>query len=95
MLSLVAAAALSATVIGADQRVYDVGVAEIDITPGYPIRLNGFGFRRTESEGVTQPIWAKAIAIGSDDEIPLILHCRSTAADNAPRNGAACPDRTR
>src|SRR5260370_30510438 len=43
--------------------IYQVGVAQIDITPDYPIRLSGFGFRRTESEGVTKRIWAKALAI--------------------------------
>jgi putative membrane-bound dehydrogenase-like protein len=52
---------------------YSVGVAKQDITPSYPIRLNGFGFRRTESEGVTQPIWAKALAIGADDVEPVVL----------------------
>jgi len=30
---------------------YSVGVAKIDITPAYPVRLSGFGFRRAESEG--------------------------------------------
>ena len=25
---------------------YDIGVAKVDITPGYAIRLSGFGFRR-------------------------------------------------
>lgn len=52
---------------------YAVGVAAVDITPDYPIRLNGFGSRRTESEGVTQRIWAKALAIGTDGEKPLVL----------------------
>lgn len=46
-----------------DAETYQVGVAQIDITPDYPIRLSGFGFRRTESEGITQRIWAKALAI--------------------------------
>src|SRR6516162_5296420 len=50
---------------------YRVGVAQIDITPNYPIRLAGFGFRRTESEGVTLPIRAKALAI--DDGEPAVL----------------------
>ena len=31
-----------------------VGVARIDITPDYPVRLHGFGFRREESAGVRQ-----------------------------------------
>ena len=43
--------------------VYDVGVAVVDITPDYPIRLNGFGFRRKESEGVSQRIYARALAV--------------------------------
>src|SRR5438067_3723393 len=51
---------------------YAVGVAKIDITPIYPVRLSGFGFRRTESEGVTQRIWAKALAFGEDDPAVLL-----------------------
>ena len=57
----------------AGEHLFEVGVAEVDITPDYPIRLNGFGFRRKESEGVTQRIRAKALAIGSDADKPLIL----------------------
>lgn len=49
-----------------------VGVARIDITPTYPIRLSGFGFRRAESEGVTHRIWAKALAFGDRDPAVLI-----------------------
>ena len=55
------------------ENVYDVGVAQVDITPAYPIRLNGFGGRREESAGVTQRIWAKAIAIGKDSDNPAVL----------------------
>ncbi len=50
---------------------YRVGVAAIDITPDTSIRLAGFGFRRAESEGVTQRIHAKALAI--DDGEPAVL----------------------
>ncbi len=53
--------------------VYAVGVARIDITPAYPVRLSGFGFRRAESEGVTQRIWAKALAIGTDEQGPAVF----------------------
>ncbi|MEY2428989.1 MAG: hypothetical protein QOJ40_1874 [Verrucomicrobiota bacterium] len=49
------------------------GVATIDITPGYPIRLSGYASRKKESEGVAQHLWAKALAIGSDKEGPAIL----------------------
>src|SRR5262245_43584961 len=50
-----------------------VGVAQVDITPDYLVRLSGFGFRRDESEGVTQRIWAKALAFGDDREGPAVL----------------------
>lgn len=50
-----------------------VGVAQLDITPGYPVRLSGFGGRRTESEGVVQRIWAKALAFPDATQGPLIL----------------------
>jgi hypothetical protein len=51
---------------------YRAGVATVDITPDYPVRLNGFGNRRTESEGVLHKIYAKAIAI-DDGSGPAIL----------------------
>ena len=50
-----------------------VGVAKVDVTPDYPIRLHGFLSRKTESQGVRQPIWARALAIGSDTEGPAVL----------------------
>ena len=43
-----------------------VGVAVEDITPAYPIRLMGYGSRKTESEGVASRLKARAIAIGDD-----------------------------
>ncbi|HZU39296.1 MAG TPA: neutral/alkaline non-lysosomal ceramidase N-terminal domain-containing protein, partial [Gemmataceae bacterium] len=59
-------------VAGHEAAVYQVGVAAVDITPGYPVRLSGFGFRREEAAGVTQPIWAKALAI-DDGHGPVVL----------------------
>src|SRR4051794_3245079 len=56
----------------ASQGEYAVGVAQVDITPGYPVRLSGFGFRRAESEGVLHRIWAKALAIGAKEPAVLI-----------------------
>ena len=50
------------------QSLYDVGVASVDITPSYPIRLCGYAVRKTESEGVAQHLYAKALAIGSDKD---------------------------
>src|SRR5437016_2654765 len=53
---------------------YQVGLAKIDITPAGPIRLSGFSFRQTESIGVRQHIYARAMAIRApgDDE-PAVL----------------------
>src|SRR5438552_14542884 len=44
----VALLALGAWPISAAEN-YAVGVAKVDVTPSYPVRLSGFGFRRTES----------------------------------------------
>jgi hypothetical protein len=60
------------TANGADG-LLPVGAAKVDITPDYPVRLSGFGFRRTESEGVTLKIWAKALAFGDEKNGPAIL----------------------
>ena len=50
-----------------------VGAADIDITPEYPVRLSGYGGRRSTHEGVDQPIKAKALAIGGDHELAILL----------------------
>ena len=57
-----------------DQPVsHHIGVAKIDVTPDYPVRLSGFGFRREESDGTQQRIWAKALAIGGDTKDAVVL----------------------
>ncbi len=43
-----------------------VGAAVVDVTPSYPIRLMGYGSRKTESEGVASPLKVRALAIGGD-----------------------------
>ena len=50
-----------------------VGVARVDITPAYPIRLSGYAVRKTEATNAVQKLWAKALAIGSDNEAPALL----------------------
>jgi hypothetical protein len=58
----------------ADPEPVPVGVAQIDITPTTPIRLAGYGSRKTESEGVAGRLRAKALAIGADgDPGPVLL----------------------
>lgn len=67
---------VSAVVLAAESPAdtpYEVGVGQVDVTPTYPIRLNGFGFRREESEGITQQIWAKALAIRQRGSAPVVL----------------------
>jgi hypothetical protein len=63
---------------GEDSREYLIGRATADITPDYPVRLNGFGFRRTESEGVRQRIFAKALAIRAQNGEPILLLAADT-----------------
>jgi putative membrane-bound dehydrogenase-like protein len=53
--------------------VYQIGVSKVDITPDYPIRLSGFGFRRHESEGVSQRIYARGLAISTKNTKPLVI----------------------
>ena len=73
LLGLAILAAGSVRPAAADQ-VTPVGVARIDITPDYPIRLTGYATRKTESEGVAGRLWAKALAIGGDEgEGPAVL----------------------
>src|SRR5271157_451505 len=43
-----------------------VGTAAVDVTPSYPIRLMGYGSRKTESEGIASPLKVRALVIGGD-----------------------------
>ncbi len=43
------------------------GAAKVDITPDYPVRLSGYGGRKTEFEGIEQRIFAKALALRAGD----------------------------
>lgn len=70
---LMACLALPPSGFADEQSLYNVGISVVDITPDYPIRLNGFGNRRAESDSVSQRIYAKAMAISHDDEPPLVL----------------------
>lgn len=62
-----------------------VGVAEVDITPETPIRMYGYGARKTESEGVAGRLRAKALAIGSDEgdglAVMLCVDCGAVPAN--------------
>ena len=50
-----------------------IGVSAIDITPKESIWLNGYGGRTKPSDGVTQPIYAKAIAFEDESGTKAVL----------------------
>ena len=63
-----------ANVFAAKDEAVPIGVARVDVTPDGPIRLTGYASRKTESEGVAQHLWVKALAIGGDAETgPAVL----------------------
>jgi hypothetical protein len=64
--------AIGSAAVADDAPLVAVGVAKVDITPTEPIRLSGYGFRRTPHEGVIHPIWAKAVSIGDDASGPAV-----------------------
>ena len=53
--------------LGAAEPRWTAGAAKVDITPDYPVRLSGYGSRKTEFEGVEQHIFAKALALRAGD----------------------------
>jgi putative membrane-bound dehydrogenase-like protein len=70
----------SKSAFAADEGVYQIGVARVDITPSFNLRLCGYAARGSESEGVEQKLWAKALAIGGDDEgVAILLTVDNTA----------------
>src|SRR5258705_9713326 len=70
---VLAATCLSSLATLAADKEQLAGVAKIDITPEYPVRLTGYAARKTESQGVAQRIWARALAVGSNRDGPAIL----------------------
>src|SRR5688572_15238459 len=50
-----------------------VGTAKIDITPEFPIRLSGYQGRPAEATRADTPLYARALAIGSNAEKPALL----------------------
>jgi neutral ceramidase len=67
-----AALALGAAAVEA-QAPYRAGTGRADITPQGPIRMAGYGSRDKPSEGVDAPLYARALALQSGEEPPLVL----------------------
>ncbi len=72
-LVLCSASAQSPQTISIKPQVYSIGVAKVDITPDFPVRMNGFLVRKEESVGIRQPIWAKALAVGQDKHAAVVI----------------------
>ena len=66
-------AALSAAAWCAQEDTTPVGTAEVDITPDYPIRLNGYGNRKTESDAIASRLKARALALGEPTTVLLAV----------------------
>jgi hypothetical protein len=74
--TLVAAVTVLASTLGLQAREpapLAIGVARIDITPEYPIRLTGYAARSGMATGAVQRLRAKALALGTDREGARIL----------------------
>ena len=65
--------AAGAFAASAQAKLRPIGVAKVDVTPAEPIRLTGYAVRKTNSVGVEQKLWAKALAIGADSDGPAVL----------------------
>jgi len=78
-------AVLWGSVAYAQMPTAQVGVAKVDITPEYPVRMYGYGARKTESEGVAGRLKAAALAMGGDagdgPAVLLTVDCGAVPAD--------------
>ena len=61
------------SLLAARETFYAVGAAQVDITPDYPVWLNGYAARTSESEGIDQHIFAQALALGSSKRSLALL----------------------
>ncbi len=59
--------------LGAAETTVAVGGAKVDITPELPIRLAGYQSRLAEATRVEAPLSARALAIGSDADGPVVI----------------------
>ena len=50
-----------------------VGAAKVDVTPAHPVVLAGYGGRTTELEGIDTRLWARAMVIGKEDPVAIVV----------------------
>lgn len=65
--------AVSTTLLRGIGPIVQVGAARADITPDLPIQLAGYQQRTLEATRVLAPLQVRALAIGSDEEGPVVL----------------------
>ena len=65
-----------------ESELVSAGVAEVDVTPDYPVRLSGYGARREETAKIKSPLYARALAIGAKRPVLLLAldNCGVTAS---------------
>ena len=49
------------------------GAARVDISPSQSVRMMGYASRKSESEGVAQPIHARALALGDGTNAAVLI----------------------
>lgn len=49
------------------------GVSEVDVTPDFPVRLSGYGARRKETAKIKSTLYARALAIGAERPVLLLV----------------------
>lgn len=67
----------------ADDSLIQAGVAEIDITPTHLIRLSGYGARSQETDSLAEPLRAKALAFGTNENTALLLTVDNTGVPSS------------
>ncbi|MFP6867699.1 MAG: neutral/alkaline non-lysosomal ceramidase N-terminal domain-containing protein [Roseibacillus sp.] len=59
-----------------------VGAAKVEVTPKEPVVLAGYGGRKTEFVGVDTKLWARAMVIGGNEPVAIVVldSCGAPAA---------------
>ena len=53
--------------------IYEVGVAAVDVTPDFPIRLRGYSGRNNESTGIVKILFSNSLMIKGYQEPPTLF----------------------
>ena len=59
--------------VAAGEKSLLIGVAKLDVTPTTPVVLAGYGNRTSEYEGVDTKLWARAMVIGDEEPVAIVV----------------------